>query len=68
MPDHQRPAVYLLLALAALNTTAVVAFDLWAWHAYGRDGTLSAALHRLGQHWPLIPFLVGLLVGHLFWS
>lgn len=35
---------------------------------YGESGqSVSQYLHRLATAWPILPFAVGVLIGHLFW-
>jgi hypothetical protein len=62
----QHAPYWLAVALAIVLAVAGVA-DVWLATAYGRDGTLSAFVWRLSADYPLVPFLVGLLCGHLFW-
>lgn len=52
----------LLFALVAL-----LAYDLFAVYRYGFDGTISVVVFTLAKSAPIIPFLVGVVVGHLFW-
>lgn len=55
----------LVLALLLL---IVGAFDLYAQIRLPAGSTLSEYLRELSGRYPLIPFLVGLLCGHLFWT
>jgi hypothetical protein len=34
----------------------------------GIDATVSRQLLKLGQQWPIVPFLLGVVAGHLFWT
>ena len=57
------------LAVLVLGICFVVAvFDLWAVTVYGPQATLSSAAYNASRQYPIIPFAVGVLVGHLFWS
>lgn len=40
-------------------------FALWCW---GIEATVSAVLLGWARRHPIIPFVLGVLVGHLFWS
>ena len=56
-----RPTI-IVLAIAA---TVLAAYDIWAAsHAY--EWTLSSNLLELAQKWPVIPFVLGFLAGHVF--
>jgi hypothetical protein len=48
----------------------VVAVALAAWDLYARktpEGTISEVILSSARHSPLLPFLFGVLMGHLFW-
>lgn len=45
-----------------------VAFSAAQWVNYGSEATITYAVREAAHRWPLVPFLVGLLIGHLFWS
>jgi hypothetical protein len=47
----------------------VVGFTLDAWLFYfqGEPGTISYRVALWAVRWPVIPFLIGFLAGHLFW-
>jgi hypothetical protein len=55
------------IVLIAIVVIYIVAFDTWAWMHIGRHATFSAHFCKLAHDWPIIPFLVGMLIGHLFW-
>jgi hypothetical protein len=50
----------------------VIVAAVWVWDVYviiqAKPGlTVSATMHRWSVAWPILPFLVGVLVGHVFW-
>jgi uncharacterized integral membrane protein len=45
----------------------ILAYDLFAVYAYGFDATVSVVVFTLAKAAPIIPFLAGVVVGHLFW-
>ena len=59
-----QPTIILLIATAALWA----AYDTWVIIAKGYEATISHSLLTLAQRFPIIPFVLGLLCGHLFWS
>lgn len=52
----------LLMVLVAL-----LAYDLFAVYQFGFEGTISVVVFTLAKSAPIIPFLAGVVVGHLFW-
>ena len=61
-----RPQV-LVAALLLVLATLIVLFDLWvAWRGQG-GATVSAVLSGWAKEVPLLPFAIGVLIGHLFW-
>lgn len=57
----------LLVILFFVVVLIVVVFDVWAWAVYGREATASALIHAWSKEWPLLPFLSGGVIFHLFW-
>jgi type III secretory pathway component EscT len=47
---------------------AIAVFDFWIIWKKGKQESISAHLIRLSHKYPSIPFLLGFLCGHLFWS
>lgn len=56
------------LAITLVLTCAVVAaYDVYAVFALPPNSTVSFQLSEWSQRFPVIPLLLGLLIGHLFW-
>ena len=55
-------AIFLAVVLAAVGIV-----DVWLGTVYGMEYTITAVIRVASQQWPIIPFAVGCLVGHLFW-
>lgn len=50
-----------------VGLTAVIAvYDVVAAVFGGYQATISSVLYFQGQKWPIIPFALGVLAGHLF--
>lgn len=45
----------------------IAAYDVFAVIKWGVEGTISRELYQAAQRWPIIPFVLGMLAGHLFW-
>jgi hypothetical protein len=52
-------------ALVVVTVIVWVAWDFWAFHRGGDPATESDVIRGWARH-PLIPFVVGVLMGHLF--
>jgi hypothetical protein len=51
-------------------TAAVVVFivyDIFAAIHWGADGTISRDILQIAYIHPILPFAIGVLMGHLFW-
>jgi hypothetical protein len=55
-----------MLGLLILGIILVVAYELWAVITQ-RASTISEIVWRTSIDYPLLPFLAGVLMGHLFW-
>ena len=49
------------------SLVSLLAYDLYAVYAHGFDATVSVVVFTLAKAAPIIPFLAGVVVGHLFW-
>jgi hypothetical protein len=58
---------FALAGIIILAAVLVVAFDLYAYAAHGVHATLSRTVWENAKEYPIIPFSVGVLIGHLFW-
>lgn len=50
-----------------LMITSIVVFDFYIIFAEGAPESISAYLIRWSHEHPSIPFLIGFVMGHLFW-
>lgn len=50
-----------------LSAIVVIAFDVWTMVKRGADTTVSWTLYSVAQKYPVVPFAIGMLMGHLFW-
>lgn len=58
----------LTLAFIAFIVIAITIFDFWVIFKKGRYESISYKIIDLSHKYPLIPFLLGIVSGHLFWS
>ena len=64
MPKVDGPTVTRLTLL--LTLIALLGYDLFAVYQFGYEGTISLVVFTMAKSFPIIPFLVGVVVGHLF--
>lgn len=58
----------LVLALSLAVILGIIGiWDAWAIFSGKRASTVSEVIHEWSVIWPVLPFFVGLLMGHLFW-
>ncbi len=43
-------------------------FNVFVWHFYGVEYTISRTLTEWSRTNPIIPFIFGMCVGHFFWN
>jgi len=46
----------------------ITVFDVWIIAKKGKTQSISAVIIRSSKQYPLITLLVGILLGHLYWS
>ena len=64
MPKVDGPTVTIMTLLLAL--VALLGYDLFAVYRFGYEGTISLVVFTMAKSFPIIPFLAGVVVGHLF--
>ena len=64
MPKVDGPTVTIMTLLFAL--VALFGYDLFAVYRFGYEGTISLVVFTMAKSFPIIPFLAGVVVGHLF--
>jgi hypothetical protein len=57
----------LCVVVLAVTLAAVGGYDVFAALFLGRAATVSATILDLSRSHPILPFLIGVLVGHLLW-
>lgn len=49
-----------------LTLICLLGYDLFAVYSFGYEGTISLVVFTMAKAYPIIPFLAGVVVGHLF--
>lgn len=55
-----------LLVLLVGTVVVWLAVDVFMLKRGGMDATLSVSMYKLAKAWPIIPLLIGMLMGHFF--
>lgn len=56
----------LTIAFVVVLVVVVTAFDVWTLAFRGYETTISWVIYKASQGWPIIPYALGVLTGHLF--
>jgi type III secretory pathway component EscT len=56
------------LIFMGIVLVSIVVFDVYIIAKKGKAESISAHLIRMSHKHPSIPFLIGFVAGHLFWS
>lgn len=62
-----RISVVLAVAIHVVVFAATM-WDFYLSYVYGPRATVSAVITSWSREWPIVPLLVGILIGHLFWG
>lgn len=52
--------------LILATVVAALAYDLYAYRKSNGKASISNWVREMSKEWPIIPFLVGVLIGHFF--
>ena len=62
--DNKMITTILLIAASVL----LIAWDIYVAVAPPKGDTISEIVLHIATHHPIIPFAIGVICGHLFWS
>lgn len=54
--------------LLAFTVALLVTYDLWAMMTHGYSWTISKDMREFAGKYPIVPFALGIVFGHLYWS
>ena len=58
----------LTLAFIIFLVVIITVFDVWVIAKKGKQESISAHIIRMSYKYPLLVLLLGIVLGHLFWS
>ncbi len=58
------------LTMGVLSVFAVglIVYDVWTVLKRGSSTTISVQLYEFSKNYPMVPFLIGFVMGHIFWT
>lgn len=51
-----------------LTILIVVVYDSLVMFFHGRQPTISDVAYHYAREWPIVPLMVGMIIGHMFWK
>jgi hypothetical protein len=66
MSDSMFPEVIIGISLLVI-TFFVAAYDIYALIKWGTQSTVSVVMYSWAKSYPILPLMIGLLMGHVFW-
>jgi hypothetical protein len=64
IPIHQAITAWIMVAACV----AILLYDSWAFSTGGKVLTLTQTFRGMADAYPILPFLLGVVVGHLLWA
>lgn len=58
----------LTLMVVAITVTFLIIFDLWIAYKKGSNATISWQMLLISKKYPIVPFAIGVVAGHIFAS
>ena len=55
------------IILLASISVLLIGWDVWVYLADGSQATISVVVRDVAQTYPSVPFLLGVLSGHMLW-
>jgi len=60
--------VHVTRMLVVFIVAVVAAWDVYVIYQGQQEATFSVVLYESSRRWPVIPFVLGFLCGHIFWQ
>lgn len=60
--------VHVTRMLVVSIVAVVAAWDVYVIYQGQQEATFSVVLYESSRRWPVIPFVLGFLCGHVFWQ
>jgi len=66
--EAQMSYVHVTRMLVVFIVAVVAAWDVYVIYQGQQEATFSVVLYESSRRWPVIPFVLGFLCGHVFWQ
>lgn len=63
-----KPEANLSFAIMGITVAFLIIYDIWIIFKRGYSDTISWTLFAWSKRYPIIPFAIGVVIGHLFWN
>jgi len=60
--------VHITRMLVVFIVAVVAAWDVYVIYQGQQEATFSVVIYESSRRWPVIPFVLGFLCGHIFWQ
>ena len=60
--------VHITRMLIALIVLVIAVWDFYVIYQGHQEATFSVVIYESSKRWPVIPFVLGFLCGHIFWQ
>lgn len=58
----------LTLSVVSLAILFLLIYDVWTVLKRGSNTTISVQVYSFSKEYPMVPFLIGFVFGHIFWG
>ncbi len=58
---------HLTMSVSLSILAIIIVYDVWTLSARGYNTTISWNLYAMAMRFPIVPFALGIVAGHLFW-
>jgi len=66
--EAQMSYVHITRMLVVFIVAVVAAWDVYVIYQGQQEATFSVVIYESSRRWPVIPFVLGFLCGHIFWQ
>ncbi len=66
--EAQMSYVHITRMLIVFIVSVVAAWDVYVIYQGQQEATFSVVIYESSRRWPVIPFVLGFLCGHIFWQ
>lgn len=65
--DNQEYWTKITQLILIINIIIIALYDTFVMYHVGRQATITDVVYQISCRWPIVPCVVGAVIGHLFW-